>query len=113
MDLDTLLRKLRYKESQTAQIVNLPEELQDLGKRIPSSSDGRPEFTLLFIRNQEEFNQTFLKTMEKSVEDGMFWLAYPKTSSNMKSDVTRDTLWGEMKPLGYRPVFMIRSSLAG
>lgn len=65
------------------------------------------EFTLLFVTNKEEMNKWFPKVIKRIVPDSVFWLAYPKGRSKIKTDINRDKLWELMKPLGYRPVSMV------
>lgn len=39
--------------------------------------------------------------------DSLLWIAYPKGSSQIKTDVNRDTLWKTIEPTGWRPVRQI------
>jgi hypothetical protein len=34
----------------------------------------------------------------------LLWVAYPKGSSGVKTDVNRDRLWQALEPTGWRPV---------
>lgn len=36
--------------------------------------------------------------------EGILWLAYPKGSSKVKTDINRDTLWPVVQQYGWRPV---------
>lgn len=39
--------------------------------------------------------------------DALLWLAYPKSTSKVKTDVNRDRLWKAIEPTGWRPVRMV------
>jgi hypothetical protein len=107
MEIEAVLKKLRYKENLSSIAVNLPPDLPAFKDQFPDSDGLETDFTLLFVKNQEEFDALFLNTIKKTKYDGIFWLAYPKKSSKIKTNVTRDTLWERMKPHGFRPVSMI------
>lgn len=107
LNVETILNKLRYKKTYKSLLVNLPEDLRLLMTKISSETSDKPEFTILFIRSSSELDEYFIKTIEKGVYDSVFWLAYPKKSSKVKTDVTRDTIWESIKPMGYRPVSIV------
>lgn len=107
MEIESILKKLRYREAYNSQVVNPPEELAKLIQGIKQSGEGKPEFTLLFIRDNKELTEHFEDTIEESEYDSVFWVVYPKKSSKIKTDVTRDTIWESIKPMGYRPVSMV------
>ncbi len=106
MDVKSVLKKMRHKDEYNSVGVNVPDEMSDLTNEFVKG-DGETDFTLLFIRDKDELDKMFKKTMEKSKYDGLFWLAYPKQSSKIKTDVNRDTIWEDLKPLGFRPVSMV------
>ena len=35
---------------------------------------------------------------------GPLWIAYPKGTSGVKTDVNRDRLWEALRPTGWRPI---------
>ena len=39
--------------------------------------------------------------------DGLLWISYPKKSSKVKTDLTRDVLWELMSDTGLRPVTQV------
>jgi hypothetical protein len=62
---------------------------------------------LLFVNNMAETDLYFLNATKNVIPGGLLWLAYPKKSSKIKTDVNRDILWEALKPTGWRPVRMI------
>jgi hypothetical protein len=107
MDVEALLKKLRYKDEYNAIALNVPSNLSKFSELFSESSPLKAEFTILFIRNEEELNSLFKPTMLLAEHDSVFWLAYPKGSSGVKTDINRDIIWDLLKPQGYRPVSMI------
>lgn len=106
MDVSAVLKKMRYKDGVNGRVINAPPEMAELDSSITSNGE-ELEFTLLFIRDQKELDVLLYENIEKAQYDSLFWLAYPKKSSKIKTDVTRDTIWESMKPKGYRPVSMV------
>jgi hypothetical protein len=39
--------------------------------------------------------------------DGLLWVSYPKKSSKIATDISRDVAWEVMKEFGLQPVFQI------
>ena len=64
-------------------------------------------FTILFVRNMAEVEKWASSTIEQLEYDSYFWVAYPKGTSSIKSDINRDKLVELFKPFGYRPVSLI------
>ena len=109
MNVDSLLKKLRYKKSFIAQIVNLPEELDEISKMVKTRDESAElcDFSLLFIKNHKELLLYFLESIECGKNESIFWLAYPKKSGKKASDLNRDSIWQSIKQYGYRPASMV------
>jgi hypothetical protein len=111
MQLEPILKKLRFKPELKNIMINAPEELQKTFVESGFSTDAaveKSEFTLLFVKNKADVDNFFKTAVENAKYDSLFWLAYPKgTSKKYKSDVNRDSLWKMLLPTGYRPVMQI------
>jgi hypothetical protein len=107
MNIEAVLKKLRYNKTYNSMVVNVPLDLPAFKEQFLDKDGPETDFTILFINNQAEFDDLFMNTIKKTKYDGLFWLAYPKKSSKRQTNVTRDTIWESMKPFGYRPVSMI------
>ena len=108
-----LFKKLNLKDQLTVHILLAPvsfqPEIQAI-KKIVSVKDSlrgsEPiEFFLAFVTKQDEFNSLSKKVSSRLVDDGLFWLAYPKGSSKKYTcDFNRDTGWEVLGKLGFEPV---------
>lgn len=110
MDLEAVLRKLRHRSEYKSVVLNAPDSLapEFEGAGFPSDMESDDyEFTLLFVRNKEETLNNFQPTVERIKHDSVFWLAYPKGTSKIETDVNRDKFWKMLEPYGYRPVSMV------
>ena len=110
MDVEIVLKKLRYKEGMEGIVLNAPDEIEaGLVAAGLSNQIGpmKPGFTLLFVRDRAEVEERFKPTAESIEYDSLLWLTYPKGRSKIKTDINRDSLWKLIEPLGYRPVSMV------
>ena len=95
MDLEAVLKKLRHKSEYRSVVLNAPDSLASEfeGASFPKEMDSDDyEFTLLFVRNKGETLERFQPTAERIKDDSIFWLAYPKGTSKIETDVNRDIL---------------------
>ena len=109
----SVIKKLRLKPGQKAVIMNAPQGFVDglgslpEGVRIFLEGVDDAEFMLLFVKDKTELDRYFDQALQSIVYDGLFWLAYPKGGSKIKSDLNRDILWKLLSTRGIRPVAMI------
>lgn len=108
-----LAKKLLIKPGYHAAIINAPEgfalpaeELPE-GVQVTQAATQAADFVLLFARNQEELRRHAPQVLPKLKEAAIFWVAYPKKSSKLKSDITRDSGWEILQESGYQGVSLI------
>jgi len=110
MTISSLAKKLHLKTGYRALILNSPENFIESLSPLPedvelnTKPDGEYEFVLLFIRNQEELNTFGTKVLEVLHYDGVLWIAYPKKSSGVQTDISRDEGWDFLAGAGLRSV---------
>jgi hypothetical protein len=88
------LKKLKFKANGV--VINAPaslaKEFESLGFSTTMSKSVRSENTLLFINNKEEALNLLTTFLKSIVFDSVFWIAYPKGTSKIKTDINRDSL---------------------
>jgi hypothetical protein len=110
--MSTTFQKLNLKNQTQIVVLNAPEsfeaELSALkGVTILGSlkSVNEIEFSLAFVRKQQEVDTLAKVIAEKSARDAVVWFAYPKgTSKKYKSEINRDHGWQVLGDLGFEPV---------
>jgi hypothetical protein len=108
----TLAQKLQIKSGKLI-VINAPkgyanhlaQELKDL--TVSTRAAGKAEAVLLFVNSLAETEKLTPKAGQLVKPGGMLWIAYPKGSSKVKTDVNRDKLWPVVESLGWRPVRQI------
>ncbi len=106
----SLLQKLQLKTGQRLVVLSAPEgyaerlavELPGIELRQPSADAA--EAVLLFASSLAEAERLMPEGIRAVKEDGLLWVAYPKGSSGIKTDINRDTLWRASESTGWRPV---------
>ncbi|MEF3306023.1 hypothetical protein [Paenibacillus sp. GYB003] len=102
MDQEAIRKKLRYKGGSAA-VMNAPDGY-GLGVADAAGTDGH-DFVLLYVHNAAEANEWLPRAIALLNDDAVFWIAYPKQSSKMNSDLNRDRLWALVQSMtSYRAV---------
>jgi Bacteriocin-protection, YdeI or OmpD-Associated len=88
----TLIQKLKPKTGAIA-VINSPTDIFGEFKTfkpspsIPAGAKARFDFVLLFATKQKELEPAWKKIIPALKEDAVFWVAYPKKSSGIDSDL--------------------------
>jgi hypothetical protein len=100
---------VQRRRARNSQFVNPPNDLQQLADAIETkdTSNDSCDFSLVFVENKSDLLLYFLESMECGKYDHLFWLAYPKKSGKIESDLSRDIIWRMIEEYGYRPVSMV------
>lgn len=108
-----LAKKLLIKPGQRIIILNPPpgymDKLGALPEGVEQSSKPEGSFDLvhLFVSNTEELARLAPAAIQSVRRDGLFWISYPKQTSRVKTDMTRDKGWDPVKGAGFEPVTQI------
>lgn len=70
-------------------------------------ADGVFDFILLFVSNIAELEEYVPAAIKAGNFDCILWIAYPKRSSGIQTDINRDTGWDVVKNSGMRPVTQV------
>lgn len=109
----SLQKKLRLQAGQSIALVNLPPEALDVIGELPPGTaqeqlPGRDlDFILLFAQNSAELSKLFPVVQNSLRNDGLLWIAYPKKSAKLDTDLSRDQGWTPVFTAGFRPVTQI------
>ena len=114
MPQSPLIRKLRIQRGQRLVILNPPpgyvESLQPLpeGAQLVTATAGAAvDFCHLFATNSAQLAELLPTALAACKYDGLLWISYPKKSSKVESDLSRDALWELPGETGLRPVTQI------
>jgi hypothetical protein len=94
----SLAAKLRFNVELPLVLIEAPDVAEDLfgDFEIKTSLAGRTlQQVLLFVTHSSKLHTYYPKVVAKLADDAVFWIAYPKQSSGIESDLTRmkSTAW--------------------
>jgi hypothetical protein len=90
---------LKIKPGQQIVILNAPEsyfnELSPLpeGVIVSEGFDVSPDWVQIFVRNRAELETQLPQVVNSLKPESILWISFPKGSSKIQTDLTRDTGW--------------------
>lgn len=106
--MQTMFEKLQLTEEKNLLIQGLPSSIEKQFAKIsfaknvtPLLKSRRIDFALVFAINQNQLNGILKEVLPALDEDGKLWVAYPKTTSKIVSDLNRDCSWQLLNQSGY------------
>ena len=91
-----LPKKLGIKEQSRIAFVNAPKDFETYLGQLPDGAEILKRLTkpldiiLLFVNNERALAKDFAKLAEKLATNGMIWVAWPKKSSGVATDLSFD-----------------------
>jgi hypothetical protein len=108
-----LAEKLRVRAGSAIAVLNCPKPPDALLGPMPKKAsvqltlDNRADLVLLFVRNSQELGQHVQAIADKLSTALELWVAYPKQSSEIETDLSRDAGWDPMHRLGWGVVSLV------
>jgi hypothetical protein len=113
MTENPLLKKMKLKPGQRAAIVNAPdgyvEALRPLPADVELSEDlaGSFEWVQLFVKTRAELEQEIARIRAALRPAATLWITFPKGSSKIQTDLTRDKGWDALQALDLKWLTLI------
>lgn len=107
--MQDIIKKLKFKDKGI--IINAPADIENefvkLGFTTAFEKNTKSTNTLVFINNNKEYVSFLEKNLKKVEPDSLLWIAYPKGTSKVKTDVNRDTIRTSCEAYGIATVAAI------
>jgi len=110
MPESTLTKKLKLKPGVKAAVIHAPEGYLDTlqhDAEISSSLRGTYHWIQIFVKNKAELDSLSPKAAQALKPDAMLWITFPKGSSKIQTDLTRDKGWDEVQKLGLKWINLV------
>lgn len=107
---ETLVAKLELRSGVRPLVLGAPGRyLERLGDDVDERirEPGGHPFVQAFVRDVRELEARWPDALAAGAPDAVLWLCYPKRSSKIDTDLTRDRGWAAMEADGYRGVRQI------
>ncbi len=94
-----LAKKMKLKAGQSATIINAPDkylkELEPLPAdvKISQKLENPSDWIQIFVKSKVELDALFPKVLKFFKPDTMLWISFPKGTSKIQTDLTRDKGW--------------------
>jgi hypothetical protein len=114
MSQQSITEKLDLKEERNLLIQGLPSSIEKQFAKLSFAKNVTPllksrkiDWALIFAVNENQLN-TILKDVLPALHvNGKLWIAYPKTTSKIASDLNRDCSWYLLTSNGYEGVAQV------
>jgi len=104
----TLFEKLDLAEEKNLLIQGLPSSIEKQFCKLSFAKNVTPllksrkiDFALLFAVNESQLNSILKEVMPALKSDAKLWIASPKSSSKIVTDLNRNCSWDKLTTAGY------------
>jgi uncharacterized protein YndB with AHSA1/START domain len=106
MSVSALARKMHLKPGYRARLLNAPDGYDRLLQPLPEGVEllgakaKDVDWVFLFVHDRKELKRHAAGAVQSLKPEGVFWIAYPKKTSKITTDLTRDEGWSVMTDAG-------------
>lgn len=104
----TILEKLQLKNEKNILIQGLPSSIEKQFSKLSFAKNLTPllrsrkiEFALVFAVSENQLNSILDDIMPALKEESKLWVAYPKLTSKITTDLNRDCSWNKLMEADY------------
>lgn len=109
MALQTVLEKLQFKDEKNILVQGLPSSIEkqfvklNFAKSVtPLLRSRRIDFALVFAVSKFQLTGIMNEVVSALHDNAKLWVAYPKTTSKIASDLCRDCTWEIITSIGFQ-----------
>jgi hypothetical protein len=107
--IQTVFEKLQYADEKNLLIQGLPSSIEKQFNKISFAKNMTPllksrklDFALVFAVNENQLNNILKDVMPSLKVNTKFWVAHPKATSKIVTDLHRDRSWIKLTDNGYK-----------
>jgi hypothetical protein len=107
----TIFDKLQIKNEKNLLIQGLPSSIEKQFSKLSFAKNLTPllksrkiEFALIFAVCENQLNSILQDIMPALKEDSKLWVAYPKLTSKIVTDLNRESSWSKLLKGGYENI---------
>lgn len=104
----TLLEKLQLQEEKNVLIQGLPSSIEKQFVKLAFAKNVTPllksrkiDFALVFAINENQLTGIMKDVLPALQEEGKIWIAYPKSSSKIVTNLNRECSWNCIRNAGF------------
>ncbi|HEY0432978.1 MAG TPA: hypothetical protein VGC95_03860 [Chitinophagaceae bacterium] len=107
----TLFEKLEFADEKNLLIQGLPSSIEKQFCKLSFAKNMTPllktrkiDFALVFAVNESQLSGILKDVTPALKQETKFWVAYPKLTSKIVTDLNRDGSWQQLTSMGYESV---------
>jgi hypothetical protein len=110
---NALVKKMKLKPGQRAALIHAPDGYLDALRPLPeyvelaNQLDGSFDWVQVFLKDQAELEQLLPQVIEALKPESLLWLAFPKGTSKIQTDLTRDKGWDALRQTDLKWITLI------
>ena len=108
--MSELAKKIKLKPGSKAAVIHAPEHyLQELqhDAQVSTALRGKFDWIQIFVRNKAELDTLAPKAARALTPESILWVTFPKGSSKIQTDLTRDKGWDEVQKLDLKWINLV------
>ncbi|RTL56202.1 MAG: hypothetical protein EKK37_17145 [Sphingobacteriales bacterium] len=109
-----MFEKLQLKEEKNLLIQGLPSSIEKQFVKLNYAKNVTPllkakkiDFALVFAVNQNQLNGILTDVLPALHQEAKLWVAYPKATSKIVSDLNRDCTWAKLTQSGFEGIHTV------
>lgn len=108
-----LAKKMKLKAGHRAAIINAPEGYVKslrplpLGANLVEKLQGTFDWVQIFVKNKAELEKLAPRAIRALKPESLLWITFPKGTSKIQTDLTRDKGWDAVQQAGLKWVILI------
>lgn len=110
----TILDKLALKNEKNILIQGLPSSIEKQFAKLSFAKNLTPllktrklDFALIFAVNENQLNSILTDIFPALKTETRLWVAHPKVTSKISTDLNRESSWDRLYKMGYETVEMV------
>ena len=110
----SIVEKLQLNEERNLLIQGLPSSIEKQFAKLSFAKNVTPllksrkiDWALVFAVNENQLNSILKEVLPALHDESKLWIAYPKTTSKISSDLNRDCSWSALTGCGYEGVAQV------
>lgn len=107
----SMFEKLQLADEKNLLIQGLPSSIEKQFSKLSFAKNMTPllknrkiDFALVFAVNETQLNGILKDVMPSLKENSKFWVAYPKVTSKIVTDLNRESSWNQLTECGYESI---------
>lgn len=110
----TVFEKLELTDEKNLLIQGLPSSIEKQFNKLSFAKNMTPllksrkiDFALVFAVSENQLNGILMDVMPSLKDGSKFWVAYPKSTSKIVTDLNRDRSWNRLTSEGYESIHRV------